>query len=208
MLLKFKGAKIGVQLCFYLQIGAIVFWRGLYCDWWTVCTSHFCEVPMEKKLWMAKMAFHRRWRLQYWTPPLSTSPLKFVGRDLGPLHTRAKSRDYEIVRAQNKVSKGCPKTPPKSCSVKSYVPMPSTKCYLNECLFMWFLTHDKIDWINGCERLECHGLPVLRQACLQEVVVENSPSDHETWSIRCHVGTMQTLHPPCIHTLTPLVPQA
>jgi len=36
---------------------------------------------------------------------------------LGPLHTRAKSRDHEIVRAQKKVSKGRPNTPPKSCSV-------------------------------------------------------------------------------------------
>ena len=31
---------------------------------------------------------------------------------LGPLHTRAKSRDHEIVRAQKKVSKGRPNTPP------------------------------------------------------------------------------------------------
>jgi hypothetical protein len=36
---------------------------------------------------------------------------------LGPLHTRVKSRDHEIVRAQEKVSKGRPKTPPKSCRV-------------------------------------------------------------------------------------------
>jgi hypothetical protein len=36
---------------------------------------------------------------------------------LGPLRTRAKSRDHEIVRAQKKVSKGRPNTPPKSCSV-------------------------------------------------------------------------------------------
>ena len=35
----------------------------------------------------------------------------------GPLHTQAKSHDHEIVRAQKKMSKGCPKTPPKSCSV-------------------------------------------------------------------------------------------
>ena len=35
---------------------------------------------------------------------------------LGPLHTRAKSRDHEIVRAQKKMSKGCPKAPPKPCS--------------------------------------------------------------------------------------------
>ena len=33
------------------------------------------------------------------------------------LWKRSKSRDHEIVRAQKKVSKGCPKTPPKSCSV-------------------------------------------------------------------------------------------
>jgi hypothetical protein len=36
---------------------------------------------------------------------------------LGPLHTRAKSCDHEIVRAQKRVSKGRPNTPPKSCSV-------------------------------------------------------------------------------------------
>jgi hypothetical protein len=43
---------------------------------------------------------------------------------LGSLHTWAKSRDHEIVRAQKKVTKGRPKTPPKSCSVKSYVTGP------------------------------------------------------------------------------------
>jgi hypothetical protein len=36
---------------------------------------------------------------------------------LGPLHTQPKSYDHESVRALKKVSKGCPKTPPKSCSV-------------------------------------------------------------------------------------------
>ena len=37
---------------------------------------------------------------------------------LGPLPTRAKSRDHEIVRAQKKMSKGRrPNTPPKLCSV-------------------------------------------------------------------------------------------
>ena len=35
----------------------------------------------------------------------------------GPLHTRAKSRNHEIVRAQMKVSKGHPKTLPKLRSV-------------------------------------------------------------------------------------------
>ena len=30
------------------------------------------------------------------------------------------------------------------------------------------------------ERLECHGLPVLCWAYLQEMISENSPSDHET----------------------------
>ena len=39
---------------------------------------------------------------------------------LGPLHTRAKSHDHETVRAQKKVFKGCPNTPPKSCSVVTY----------------------------------------------------------------------------------------
>jgi hypothetical protein len=34
-----------------------------------------------------------------------------------PLHTRAKGRDHEIVRAQKKVSKSRPNTPPKPFSV-------------------------------------------------------------------------------------------
>jgi hypothetical protein len=33
-----------------------------------------------------------------------------------PLHTRAKSRDHEIVRAQQRVCKSRPNTLPKSCS--------------------------------------------------------------------------------------------
>ena len=36
---------------------------------------------------------------------------------LGPLHTQAKNCDHEIVRAQKKVPKGRPNTPPKLCSV-------------------------------------------------------------------------------------------
>ena len=44
---------------------------------------------------------------------------------LGPLCTRAMSRDHKIVRAQTKVSNGTPKTPPKSCSV---VTGPQVQC--------------------------------------------------------------------------------
>ena len=72
---------------------------------------------------------------------------------LGPLHTRAKSCDHEIVRAKRL----CPKavsthlqnpcsvvTDPK-CSVKSYVTGPSTNCYFIEFKFTHVLTHDKIE---------------------------------------------------------------
>jgi len=38
----------------------------------------------------------------------------------------------------------------------------------------------KIKIINGCERLECHDVPVLWYGYFQEVVFENNPSDHET----------------------------
>ena len=73
--------------------------------------------------------------------------------ELGPLHTQAKSHGHEILRAQNKVSKGRPNTPPKSCgvvialkcSVKSYVTGPSTKRYFSEFLFMRVLTHCEIE---------------------------------------------------------------
>ena len=43
--------------------------------------------------------------------------------------------------------------------------------------------------LNGCERSKYHGLPmVLCCAYLQEVVVENNPSDRETWPIPYHMG--------------------
>jgi hypothetical protein len=57
-------------------------------------------------------------------------------------------------------SLGCSVVTPFNCSVKSYVIGPSTKCYFNEFLFVWVLMHDKIEQNNGCERKECHGLPV------------------------------------------------
>ena len=43
--------------------------------------------------------------------------LGFVHPNMGHFHTWAKSCDHEIVRAQKKVSKGYPNTPPKPCSV-------------------------------------------------------------------------------------------
>ena len=57
-------------------------------------------------------------------------------------------------------SLGCCVVTPLTCSVKSYVIGPSTKCYFNEFLFMWVLKHNKIEQNNGCEHSECHGLPV------------------------------------------------
>ena len=40
---------------------------------------------------------------------------------LGPLHTRAKSRDHEILRAQKKVSKGHPRHLPNQVVVWSRI---------------------------------------------------------------------------------------
>ena len=94
---------------------------------------------------------------------------------------RAKSRDHKIVGAQKRVSKGRPKSPPKNhivwsrilkCSVKSCVTGSSTKCYFNEFLFMQVLNMMEWNKNNGRECLECHGLPVLSSAYLQEVVFE------------------------------------
>ena len=114
---------------------------------------------------------------------------------LGPLHTRAKSHNHEMVRAQRKGSNAVPRHLQNhvvwswilKCSVQSCVTGPSTKCYFNEFLFLQVLTHNKIKQINGCKCSECHGLLVLCKVYLQEVVFENSPSDHETWSIRCYI---------------------
>ena len=53
-------------------------------------------------------------KLTHWVHPLFNKKKIFSLFVKGPLHTRAKSRDQEIVRAQKKVSKGHPKASPKS----------------------------------------------------------------------------------------------
>jgi len=68
---------------------------------------------------------------------------------------------------------------------------------------MRVLTHDKIGQTNSCERSEYHVFPVLCEAYLQEVVIEISPSDHETWSIRCQVGIHKTFHNPLASWASP-----
>ena len=72
---------------------------------------------------------------------------------------------------------------------------------------MQVLIYVKIEQINGCECSECHGLLDLCRAYLQEVVFENSPSDHETWSIYYHVGIYVDFTS-ILHSHTPLLPQA
>ena len=70
----------------------------------------------------------------------------------GPLHTQAKSRDYEIMKARKKVSKAVSThlqnhvvwSRTLKHNVKSHVMGPSTKCYLNEFLIVHVLTYDKI----------------------------------------------------------------
>jgi hypothetical protein len=103
-----------------------------------------------------------------------------MSQELWPWNCESPEREYPL-----------PKAPLKSCSVamdpQSIVTGPSTKCYFNEFLFKWVLTHDKLWWINGCEFYECHGLLILCWVYLWEVVFENNPSDHERWSIWCHV---------------------
>ena len=93
------------------------------------------------------------------------------------------------------------------CNVKIYVTMPLTKCYSNESLFMWgphiwynivnqWLWDFKVPWSPG-----------FVFSLLPRVAFGNSPNDHETWSIWCHVGLHAHLTS-LLHSRTPLVPQA
>ena len=62
----------------------------------------------------------------------------------GPLHTRAKSHNRKIVRAQKKCAKAVPRhfqnhvmwSRVLKCSAESYVIRPSSKYYFNEILFI------------------------------------------------------------------------
>ena len=84
------------------------------------------------------------------------------------------------------------------CNVKSWVTRPSTKCYFNDFLFnrmnQW-LWGFGVPWSPGF----VSGLPPRGSFW-------NNPSDHETWSIRCHVG-IHVDFTSILHSLTPLVPQ-
>ena len=83
-------------------------------------------------------------------------------------HTRPRAVTMKLWEPKRKCPKAIPthlqttfSVVPLKCSVKSYVTGSTTKCYFNQYLFMCVLTHDTIKWIDGCERSECHGLPVL-----------------------------------------------
>jgi hypothetical protein len=95
--------------------------------------------------------------LLYWFEACSMDSSKRFGnfpRVLGPLSTWAKTRDHEIVRAEEKVVNGHPNTSPKSSSV---VMDPQAYCevicdwalnqrlYFNEFSFMQVFVHDKIE---------------------------------------------------------------
>jgi hypothetical protein len=55
--------------------------------------------------------------------------------------SRPRAGFHEIVRAQNKVSKGIPKTPPKSCSVVTDPCEVICDRALNQMLFQWISSH-------------------------------------------------------------------
>ena len=120
---------------------------------------------------------------------------------LGSLPTQAKSCDHEIFRAHKKCPKVVIRRPQNhvvwsrilKCSVKPYVTGPSTKCYFDEILFMWVLTHDKnrinqrlwtfrVPWSND------QGIFWTQSVETLEVVFKYGPSDHATWSIWWHIG--------------------
>jgi hypothetical protein len=96
--------------------------------------------------------------------------------------------------------RNCPKAVPRhllnhvvwsrtlKCGVKSYVTVSSTKCYFNEFLFIRILTHDKIEKTNSYECSECHDLRFCIRPTSKRWFLKIKPSDHETWSIWCHVG--------------------
>ena len=110
----------------------------------------------------------------------------------------------------------CPKVVPRhlqnhvvwsrtlKCSVKPHMTGPSTRCYFNELLFMQVLTHDK-NRIN--QRLWTFGVPWSPGFVLglsPRGGFWKNPSDHETWSIRCHVG-VQVDFTSILHSHTPSV---
>ena len=84
-----------------------------------------------------------------------------IGIMVEPIESQTKGHFTHELRAVNmklwELKRKCPKAVPRQfqnhvvwswtlkCIVKSYATMPSIKCYLNEFLFMWVLTHDKIE---------------------------------------------------------------
>jgi hypothetical protein len=93
------------------------------------------------------------------------------------LHTSQRAVTLRLREPKRKCSKAVPRhiqnhvvwSRTLKCSVWSYVMGPSNAISMNFYL-CGFLTHDRIEETNGCERSEYHGLSVLCQAYLQEVV--------------------------------------
>ena len=92
------------------------------------------------------------------------------------------SRDHEIVRAKKKVSKGCPNTPPKSCSVVTYPQPNAISMHFYRFGFSHMIKLNK-SMVMSAGVPWC---PRFMSSLPPRDGFWNSPSDHETWCIGCH----------------------
>jgi hypothetical protein len=145
-----------------------------------------------------------------WSDPKLGNSTTHSNSNLGSLRTRAKSHDHEIVRAQKKLSKGRPNTPPKSCSVVTH---PQVQCEvicdraLNQMPFQWIpihtCPHTYKAWIN--QWLRALGMP------WSPGFVLGLPPRSDFWKQSKWPWTMihsiswrnpcRLLHPSCTHLL-------
>ena len=79
------------------------------------------------------------------------------------------------------------------CSVKSYVTRSSMKCSFNEFLLTRVLTHDKIEYISGCECSECQGLPVCVRPTYKRWFLKIIQVTNDTCRLYIHLASTYSL---------------
>ena len=129
----------GAQVLHYLDIGYVYMCPT---GWGTSRPS----ITDSRDFWVVP------WLLWFDNPDLGWHTLP-MPQYLGPLHTRVIAVTNKLWEPKRKRPKAVPRhfqnrvawSRILMCIVKSYVTGPPTKCWFNEFLFMWVLTHYKIE---------------------------------------------------------------
>ena len=125
-------------------------------------------------------------------------PKKLPTHIEGHLPHEPRAVTMKLWESEWQVSRACPNTPPKSCSV---VTDPQVLCEVTSDRALYqMLLHWYSIWLKKIKKstvmsiqVPCSPRSIYVRPTSKRWFLKNSPSDHITWSIGCHVGIQADL---------------